>query len=262
MDFEISTESSFSEDELQVIPRKKNYTLLSEDRKIIFGYFNRLNNILYEIENIYSNFSLFRTNWLKIKRRNDYLLYELNLNIPIMVYSKVNNKYSICFIFKYSPKIKQNEKCLLDFQFIDRINTHDNLMNIDSHYKTFLISDVSFNEFLILQTNLFYYNNHKALYEISNFNFSNIEEYYNLLKLEKSDFENDYNSYVKICENIKYNYFRDYSIDLSTKLNSNDSRKIDNYIKFKSVQISPYFIYFKKTHYNQTSRFLRKYFEF
>ena len=248
---------------------------------IEFGFFEQSSNSFYSIEKIDKAFFRIKqcSKILEVSFRFDKILqryfYHLTNNFPTLI--KIENSDDIFLHFKKPPKFSQEKEYEEPSNFIMKyLNEENNLICLDSPYKTILIPDCSKKILEQIYSHIFFIEKREIL--IDEIKYSLLEQYLtdiNKLKnkidsITKKQFYDTYVIYANISETLQRHKFEsvisiyeNFKSDFKIEKYPNEKRQDKNMNDFyimKHIAITPYSVKIKKESFHQSSRFLRLYF--
>ena len=248
---------------------------------IEFGFFEQSSNSFYSIEKVEKAFFRIKqcSKILEISFRIDKILqryfYHLTNNFPTLI--KVEKCDDIFLHFKNPPKFSQEKEYEEPSNFIMKyLNQEDNLLSLDSPYRTIFIPNCPKKILNQIYFQIFFIEKREIL--IQKYDYLGTEIYLKKVKelknkidsLTENKFYDTYIQYANISETLQrhkfetilsiYDNFKsDFKIEKYPSEKRQDKNMNDFYI-MKHIAITPYSVKIKKESFHQSSRFLRLYF--
>ena len=248
---------------------------------IEFGFFEQSSKNFYSIEKIGKAFFRIKQG-LKILevsfRINNTLqryFYHLTNNFPTLI--KIEKNCDIILHFKKPPKFSKDKEYEEPSDFLLKyLNEENNLICLDSPYRTILIPNCAKKILEQIYSQIFFIEKREILIdEINNYSLDQYLNNINNLKnkidsITKGQFYDTYIIYANISETLQRhkfesvisiyeNYKSDFKIEKYPSEKRQDKNMNDFYI-MKHIAITPYSVKIKKESFHQSSRFLRLYF--
>ena len=249
---------------------------------IEFGFFEQSTNSFYSIEKIpKANFRIKQSSKIfEVSCRTEVVLqryfYHLTNNFPTLIRLNRNNN-DIFLHFNKPPKFAQDKEFEEPSKYLmDYYNQEDNLLCLDSPYRTILIPNCPKKVLDQIYSQIFFIERREILME--NYKYLNLQNYIENVKnlknkisyITDNKFYDTYINYANISETLQRRKFEsilsiyeNFSSDFKIVKYPNDKRKDKNMNDFyvmKHITITPYSIRIKKESFHQSSRFLRLYF--
>jgi hypothetical protein len=249
---------------------------------IEFGFFEQSTNSFYSIEKIpKANFRIKQSSKIfEVSCRTEVVLqryfYHLTNNFPTLIRLNRNNN-DIFLHFNKPPKFALDKEFEEPSKYLmDYYNQEDNLLCLDSPYRTILIPNCPKKVLDQIYSQIFFIERREILME--NYKYLNLQNYIQNVKnlknkisyITDNKFYDTYINYANISETLQRRKFEsilsiyeNFSSDFKIVKYPNDKRKDKNMNDFyvmKHIAITPYSIRIKKESFHQSSRFLRLYF--
>ena len=249
---------------------------------IEFGFFEQSTNSFYSIEKIpKANFRIKQSSKIfEVSYKTEIVLqrffYHLTNNFPTLIRLNKNNN-DIFLHFNKPPKFAQEKEYEEPSKYLmDYYNQVDNLLCLDSPYRTILIPNCPKKVLNQIYSQIFFIERREIL--IENYKYLNLQNYIENVKnlknrisyITDNKFYDTYINYANISETLQRRKFEsilsiyeNFSSDFKIVKYPNDKRKDKNMNDFyvmKHIAITPYSIRIKKESFHQSSRFLRLYF--
>ena len=248
---------------------------------IEFGFFEQSSKNFYSIEKIEKSFFRIKhgSKMLEVSFRINNSLqryfYHLTNNFPTLI--KIEKNCDIFLHFKKPPKFSQEREFEEPSNFLMKyLNEENNLICLDSPYRTILIPNCSKKILEQIYSQIFFIEKREIL--IDRIKYYSLEQYLINIKnlknkidsITNKQFYDTYITYANISETLQRhkfesiisifeNYQKDFKIEKYPSEKKHDKNMNDFYI-MKHIAITPYSVKIKKESFHQSSRFLRLYF--
>ena len=249
--------------------------------QIDFGFFEQSSKNFYSIEKIEKAFFRVKqgSKMLEVSFRINNSLqryfYHLTNNFPTLIKIEKNN--DVFLHFKKPPKFSKEKENEEPSNFLmNYINKENNLIVLDSPYRTILIPNCAKKVLEQIYSQIFFIEKREIFFD--QIKYYSLEEYLKKIKhlknkidsITNKQFYDTYIIYANISETLQRhkfesiisiyeNYQNDFKIEKYPNEKKQDKNMNDFYI-MKHIAITPYSVKIKKESFHQSSRFLRLYF--
>ena len=265
-----------------------------KNKKISFGFFEKTNNIFYEIisplnqlisikHEKYLNISFYdNDNYITCKYNimNNYpnLIKIENVNLDLYEDSNCNNHSTdIIISFKFSPHFFDENEEIVSYYLLENYNIDNNLRCLDCPFRNLFIKNVNEEELYDIKNQIFCFCRDTNII-IKEIKYLNSNEFYNKINKLKEDinrennddFYSNYITYANICQNLQkqkfesvisiYKNFKNNFMIKKHKFDIKKDKNLNSFFILKHISVSPSKITIKKEMFHQSSRFLRLYY--
>ena len=249
---------------------------------IEFGFLEQSTGFFYSIEKVpKANFRIKQSSKIfEVSNRDNQVLqryfYHLTNNFPTLIRLNQNNN-DVFLHFNKPPKFAQDKEFEEPSNFLMKYyNQENNLLCLDSPYRTILIPNCPKKVLDQIYSQIFFIERREIL--IEKYNYLNLENYLENVKnlknkidlITEKKFYDTYIAYANISETLQRRKFEsilsvydNFKFDFKVEKYPNEKRQDKNMNDFyimKHITITPYSIRIKKESFHQSSRFLRLYF--